>query len=287
MSTVEISTQELEDLKAKAELFDKLNLNESVKIAQNITDNARNVNKASTTRVSEIQNIEQLVNEFITQSNEIQDMSGESLESADCATKESTNIISLVEKLYSLINEMSEAITLFSKTISDLNEKNKVITELVTNNDKISMQTNLLAINAAIEASKAKEFGRGFAIVAAEVKKLASASKQSTVNIGNEIEVITSMTNEATKRNEAVTSLVQDSVQISKEAIEKLQNLALVSQQNSSNASNISSNVNDQLQNSNTIISKISTLVEDTKKAVEGSSTNISLGQSLLENLNK
>jgi len=287
MSTVEISTQELEELKAKAAMFDKININESVQIAQNITSNAQNVNKASTTRVIEIENIEQLVNEFITQSNEIQAMSGDSLESAQCATQESTTIISLVEKLYALINEMSEAINLFSKTISDMNEKNQVITELVTNNDKISMQTNLLAINAAIEASKAKEFGRGFAIVAAEVKKLASASKQSTVNIGNEIDVITSMTNEATKRNEAVTALVQDSVQISKEAILKLQNLASVSQQNSVNASDISSNVNNQLENSNTIISKISTLVEDTRKAVEGSSTNISLGQSLLENLKK
>ena len=287
MSSVEISTIELNELKEKAALYDKLNVKDSIGLAQNITSNARNVNTASTVRVVEIQNIEQLVNEFITHSNEIQTMSGDSLESADCATKESSNIITLVEKLYALINEMSEAINLFSKTISDLNDKNRVITELVTNNDKISMQTNLLAINAAIEASKAKEFGRGFAIVAAEVKKLASASKQSTVNIGNEIEVITSMTNEATKRNEAVITLVQDSVQISKEAIEKLQNLSSVSKQNSSNASNISSYVNDQLQNSNTIISKISDLVEDTKKAVEGSSTNISLGQSLLENLER
>jgi len=285
MSTVEINTHELEELKNKAALFDKLNLSESVQIAQNITNNAQNVNKASTTRVSEIQNIEQLVHEFISQSNEIQTMSGESLNSAESAALESNSIITLVEKLYSLVNEMSSAIDLFSTTIKELNEKNQVITELVTNNDKISMQTNLLAINAAIEASKAKEFGRGFAIVAAEVKKLASASKQSTVNIGNEIDMITSMTNDATKRNEAVTSLVQDSVQISKEAIEKLQNLALVSKQNSSNASNISDNVNSQLIHSDTIIHKISSLVEDTKKAIEGSHTNISLGQSLLQNL--
>ncbi len=74
------------------------------------------------------------------------------------------------------------------------------------------------------------------------------------------------MTNEATKRNEAVTALVQDSVEISKEAILKLQNLASVSQKNSTNANDISSNVNSQLQSSNTIIRKISTLVEGTKK---------------------
>ena len=285
MSTVEISTQELEELQKKAALFDKLKLKESFTIAQDITNNAQNVNEASRTRVEEILNIETLVNEFISHSNKIQSMSDQSLESAESATQESNTVITLVEQLYTLINEMSDAINLFSTTISDLNEKNKLITELVTNNDKISMQTNLLAINAAIEASKAKEFGRGFAIVAAEVKKLASASKQSTVNIGNEIDQITSMTNEATKRNEAVSSLVQDSVQISKEAIEKLQNLVLVSKQNSSNANNISCNVSDQLQDSNSIIHKISSLVADTKKAVEGSGTNIALGQSLLENL--
>jgi len=285
MSSVEINTQELDELKRKAALFDKLKLAESFSIAQDITNNAQNVNKASTTRVIEIENIEKLVNEFISHSNEIQSMSSQSLDSAHSATTESNTVISLVEKLYNLINEMSDAINLFSTTINDLNEKNKLITELVTNNDKISMQTNLLAINAAIEASKAKEFGRGFAIVAAEVKKLASASKQSTVNIGTEIDQITSMTNEATKRNEEVTSLVQNSVQISKEAIEKLQNLVAVSQQNSSNANKISCNVSEQLQDSNTIIDKISTLVVDTKKAVEGSSTNMELGQSLVENL--
>lgn len=285
MSNVEINSEELNELRKKAELFDKLNLTDSITIAQNITNNAQNVNKASSTRVVEIENIEQLVNEFISHSNQIQSMSDQSLESAQSATQESNTVISLVEQLYALINQMSDAINLFSTTISDLNEKNQVITELVTNNDKISMQTNLLAINAAIEASKAKEFGRGFAIVAAEVKKLASASKQSTVNIGNEIDLITSMTNEATKRNEAVSSLVQNSVQISKEAIEKLQNLVQVSKQNSSNADNISCNVSEQLQGSNTIIHKISSLVEDTKKAVEGSSTNIALGESLLSNL--
>ena len=285
MSTIEIAKNELEELKEKARLYDELKVHESINIAQNITNNAQNVNNASTTRVQEIQNIEQLVNEFISQSNEIHEMSNDSLESARCATSESNSIIDLIEKLFALVNDMSSAINGFTDTINNLNEKNQAITELVSNNDKISMQTNLLAINAAIEASKAKEFGRGFAIVAAEVKKLASASKQSTVNIGNEIDIITSMTNEATKKNEAVTVLVKDSVAISKEAIEKLQYLISVSEKNSTNANAISGNVTNQLSNSDTIKYKISNLVEDTKKAIEGSNTNISLGKSLLDNL--
>ena len=285
MSTQEIDSNELEILKQKATLFDKLNLSDSLNIAQNITNNAINVNSASKTRLTEIENIEELVNNFINHSNEIQTMSNNSLSSAKLASNESTNIIELVQKLFDLINSMSDAIDEFSKTITELNEKNSSITELVQVNDKISMQTNLLAINAAIEASKAKEYGRGFAIVASEVKKLAASSKQSTLNIGSEIDTISHMTSSVTSKNEAVQSLVKDSVEISKEAIEKLKNLIEVSNQNSENSNSISCNVNRQLESSDTIKTKINGVVEDTRKAIQGSQTNINLGQTLVLNL--
>lgn len=285
MSTQQIDKNELELLKQKAAFYDELNLDNSLQIAQNITNNAVKVNKASKTRLTEIEDIEQLVNIFINHSNEIQLMSSDLLDSAKIASNESTGVIELIEKLFSLINNMSEAMKEFSKTIIELNEKNSSITELVQANDKISMQTNLLAINAAIEASKAKEYGRGFAIVAAEVKKLAAASKQSTLNIGAEIDTITSMTNAVTQKNDAVSLLVNDSVEISKDAIEKLKNLLNVASQNSKNSDNISCNVNQQLQSSDTIKNKINAVVEDTKKAIEGSQTNINLGQTLINNL--
>jgi len=285
MSIVEIESQELQELKQKAELFDKLNLNESLNIAQDITNNAINVNSASKTRLSEVENIEQLVNIFINHSNEIQTMSDDSLNSAKLASQESTSIITLVQELFDLINNMSKAIDEFSYTIEELNEKNNSITDLVKENDKISMQTNLLAINAAIEASKAKEFGRGFAIVATEVKKLAASSKESTLNIGNEIDNIKQMTSSVTNKNEAVQVLVKNSVEISKDAILKLKNLIEVANQNSENSNTISCNVNQQLQSSDTIKNKIHNVVEDTRKAINGSQTNIQLGQVLISNL--
>ena len=287
MSTSEIETTKLQELERKAELFDRLNLSESLNIAQNITNNAVKVNSASKTRLGEIQNIEQLVNTYINHSNQIQEMSTQSLDSAQLASKESDEVISLVEELFNLISNMSNTINEFSQITSELNEKNISITELVQANDKISMQTNLLAINAAIEASKAKEYGRGFAIVASEVKKLAAASKQSTLNIGSEIDIIKTMTNSVTKKNEDVQGLVSNSVEISKEAISKLKNLIVVASKNSKNSNDISCNVNEQLTSSDTIISKISHLVEDTQKAIEGSQTNITLGETLVSNLNK
>ena len=287
MSTTQIENSRLEELEKKAALFDKLNLSESLNIAQNITNNAINVNQASKTRLGEIQNIEQLINVYINHSNQIQEMSSESLDSAKLASQESNEVISLVEELFNLINNMSNTIDEFSQITNELNEKNISITELVQANDKISMQTNLLAINAAIEASKAKEYGRGFAIVATEVKKLAAASKQSTLNIGSEIDIIKNMTNSVTKKNQDVQKLVDNSVEVSKEAISKLKKLIEVASKNSQNSSDISCNVNEQLNGSDTIISKISHLVSDTQKAIEGSQTNISLGQTLVSNLNK
>lgn len=285
MSIEEIDSQELEILRQKAELFDKLNLNESLNIAQDITNNAINVNSASKTRLSEVQNIEQLVNVFINHSNEIQTMSTFSLDSAKIASQESTNVITLIQELFDLINNMSNSIDEFSQTIKELNDKNNSITDLVKVNDKISMQINLLAINAAIEASKAKEFGKGFAIVASEVKKLAASSKQSTLNIGNEIDTIKQMTSSVTNKNDAVQVLVKNSVEISKDAILKLNNLILVANQNSENSNTISCNVTRQLESSDTIKSKIHNVVEDTKKAISGSQTNIQLGQALIQTL--
>ena len=285
MSIEEIDSQELEILRQKAELFDKLNLNESLNIAQDITNNAINVNSASKTRLSEVQNIEQLVKVFINHSNEIQTMSTFSLDSAKIASQESTNVITLIQELFDLINNMSNSIDEFSQTIKELNDKNNSITDLVKVNDKISMQINLLAINAAIEASKAKEFGKGFAIVASEVKKLAASSKQSTLNIGNEIDTIKQMTSSVTNKNDAVQVLVKNSVEISKDAILKLNNLILVANQNSENSNTISCNVTRQLESSDTIKSKIHNVVEDTKKAISGSQTNIQLGQALIQNL--
>lgn len=261
------------------------NKEESISIAQNITNNAIKVNKASTTRVKEIENIESLVNTFINYSNEIQTTSKESLNSAMQTEDESQALIKLVEELFLVINNMSSALNDFSTIFDSLNKKNDSITELVQVNDKISMQTNLLAINAAIEASKAKEFGKGFSIVASEVKKLAQASKQSTINIGREIEDISKMTEDVSNKNEQVQNLVTSSVNISKEAVEKLKNVIVLSKQSNNDANNISSCVNSQLQSSDTIKVKIHTLVDDTKKAIDGSQTNINLGNLLLDKL--
>lgn len=120
-------------------------------------------------------------------------------------TDEGTN------KASQLGEEMSKINAIIDKTvglIQDLNERNEKISEILDVIREISEQTQLLALNAAIEAARVGEHGKGFEVVAAEIKKLSETTRHSTERIG---EIVHSI-QEHTKRVTAEASLGQESV---------------------------------------------------------------------------
>ncbi len=131
----------------------------------------------------------------------------------------------LVERTVGVISEISRNTGQVSQTVAELAQRAGEVNAVVEMIEDIADQTNLLALNAAIEAARAGEAGRGFAVVADEVRKLAEKTMGATKEVGQTISAIQSSTQEAVSRMEDSNRIVQNGVDLAGQAGEKLQHI--------------------------------------------------------------
>ena len=280
-----VNKTELEELKNKAKQLQSILAKNSLQTANTIYDNATKVNNASKKRLANIENTKKLVDGFISQSIEIKGITQKSDAIANDTLRSTTQSSEYINRLCETLQSNHESTNEFQTQISDLYGKISAIGSLVAAIKDIADQTNLLALNAAIEAARAGEHGRGFAVVADEVRKLATSTNKSADQVQLEMRLIMGISNEIMERQEGMIEGIENSVTLAEETVTILNNLGVNATNNKKEVSIALKCIDTQLKDSQTIKDDMNQLVEDTKHAIDGSNNNATLAQSLIADL--
>lgn len=149
------------------------------------------------------------------------DMSKGAQNASDIALKGKDIVFETTKEVQSIANVVMDT----SNVVAQLGDKSQQIGEIANVIRDIADQTNLLALNAAIEAARAGEHGRGFAVVADEVRKLAERTQSATSEIENTIRSIQKEVTVAVEKMNSGVNRVQSGVKLSEKAIESLEQI--------------------------------------------------------------
>ncbi len=137
----------------------------------------------------------------------------------------------IVGKTVGEMHAISSQVNASADAVRELGSKSEAIGEIISVINDIADQTNLLALNAAIEAARAGEHGRGFAVVADEVRKLAERTTQATEEVAKSIREIQSETEKAVGEITTSTAQVDEGVKLATAAGDALQRIVAGSEQ--------------------------------------------------------
>lgn len=148
-----------------------------------ITSAIAEMSRGAQSQVAQVDKSSSLIEGILKSSNKMNALAAQINDSAESGVQNSTEGQVIVDHVTSCMNEISTYSVKTNESIEVLQKRSKEITEALGVITEIAAQTNLLALNAAIEAAQAGDAGRGFSIVAEEIRKLAEGSKRSAQEI--------------------------------------------------------------------------------------------------------
>jgi twitching motility protein PilJ len=226
--------------------------------AQETQATAMHLAEAAEHQAQQITSASAAINEIAVSIDEVSKNSAESADVAHRSVQIASKGAAIVRQTIQGMDNIRDQIQETSKRIKRLGESSQEIGSIVELINDIAEQTNILALNAAIQAASAGEAGRGFAVVADEVQRLAERASGATKRIETLVQTIQSDTNEAVSSMEQTTSEVVSGARLAEDAglalgeIEKvsndladlIQNISEAARQQSAAATNISATMN-------------------------------------------
>ncbi|MGC9062936.1 methyl-accepting chemotaxis protein [Calditerrivibrio sp.] len=298
----------LEDIKNELEEISTGNL--ALKIDQKsdeVKDLTESISKITTKFNEIIDNIFNAVNMTIDAVDKLRQVSFIAVQSATKQSDETVQIATAAQEMSATINEISHNTTLAASNVKNVynfasegtmianktkqavenlksstyhlaemvkknNEYSKEIGDIATTISDIADQTNLLALNAAIEAARAGEHGRGFAVVADEVRKLAEKTRQATDQIGKKIITIQKESQNTEKTMEENLKIVQASTDSVESLVSSFNEIKKMMEEVENEMTGIAASVQQQSVTSEEIaksISYISKITADLEKVAD------------------
>jgi twitching motility protein PilJ len=250
-------------------------IKESVVKLANATDATQNISRelaqASRNQAQEITGASAAINEMAVSIEQVSANASESAtvaeKSVDIAKKGGEVVRNTIQGMDTIREQIQET----SKRIKRLGESSQEIGDIVSLINDISDQTNILALNAAIQASMAGDAGRGFAVVADEVQRLAERSGNATKQIEALVKTIQTDTNEAVISMEASTSEVVHGARLAQDAGVALEEIERVSKSLADLIQNISNAARQQAASAGHVSNTMNVIQEITNQTSEGS----------------
>jgi len=279
-----IDKGELESLKVKADIIDQLIANDFQQKISTLTSSIESASHSSAESQNKVENNLHLVSKLAEQSNGIAELSSTSMSTAQETSSKSAMSIEQLQTLTGKISTAEQNISEFTVLLEGLTNNNKTISQLVEAIKNIASQTNLLALNAAIEAARAGEHGRGFAVVADEVRALASTANESAEKIHEEMGKIMGISEDIITQQKIVVGSIEESREISSSIETDLNEVHSLSVESTTAAEAVIAQMHEQVAETNHVLENIADLVEDSKSNAQNT-LDSDLGEEIISNL--
>jgi len=225
---------------------------------------------ASEAQSKEIKDTGDKVLKMASQINDVSKSAGESAKVARASLDAAERGQRAVFNQIAGMNEIREQIQETAKRIKRLGESSQEIGEIVELITDITEQTNVLALNAAIQAASAGDAGRGFSVVAEEVQRLADRSAEAAKQIGALVRTIQTDTQDAVAAMEKSTQGVVEGTKLSDAAGNALGDIGRVSRQLAELIERIASTTNDQASSAGGVAQSIERILAVTEQTSHG-----------------
>ncbi|HTM28559.1 MAG TPA: methyl-accepting chemotaxis protein [Rhodanobacter sp.] len=240
--------------------------------AQETQTTARHLADAAEQQAQQISSATSAINQIVSSMDIVSKDSAESADVAERSVKIASHGAEVVRETISGMDSIRDQIQETSKRIKRLGESSQEIGSIVELINDIAEQTNILALNAAIQAASAGEAGRGFAVVADEVQRLAERSTSATKRIETLVQTIQSDTNEAVNSMEQTTAEVVAGARLAEDAGSALGDIERVSHDLSALIQNISTAAREQSAAATDISVSMNAIQEITSQTSQGAS---------------